>query len=237
MGVPLQFWDAKESRYYNLCTAVAWQKSKISQSEVRAAILVFRSRSRLLSSFVDFSVQRLQRSEKRSQSIRGRGGHFGFSFGQKNTNFVEDVEFLLPVKFRQIPFSGFTEEVKCLRKSDAGSAILVFRLARKLGRGLTESNTTFRKGQGNSIQVSKIFAIYDKAYPIISNIPLTLPAPQKSALVSKICNVHEASLVVDCKSLTRGWISLSLYKVVEDSYILACSQVSSNSVRLSQRSV
>ena len=41
----------------------------------------------------------------------------------------------------------------------------------------------------------------------------------KSTLVSKICNVHdEASLVVDCKSLTLGWISLSLHKVVVDSY-------------------
>ena len=37
-------------------------------------------------------------------------------------------------------------------------------------------------------------------------------------LVSKICNFHDsASLVVDCKSLTLGWISLSLYKVVVDS--------------------
>ena len=42
----------------------------------------------------------------------------------------------------------------------------------------------------------------------------------KSTLVSKICNIHySASLVVDCKSLTLRWISLSLYKVVEDSYI------------------
>ena len=33
-----------------------------------------------------------------------------------------------------------------------------------------------------------------------------------------MCNFHDsASLVVDCKSLTLGWISLSLYKVVVDS--------------------
>ena len=30
----------------------------------------------------------------------------------KNTNLVEDVTMLLPVKFRQIPFSGFREEVE-----------------------------------------------------------------------------------------------------------------------------
>ena len=36
-----------------------------------------------------------------------------------------------------------------------------------------------------------------------------------STSCQKICNVHDsASLVVDCKSLTLGWISLSLYKVV-----------------------
>ena len=34
-------------------------------------------------------------------------------------------------------------------------------------------------------------------------------------LVSKICNVNDLKiLVVDCTSLTLGWISLSLYKVV-----------------------
>ena len=39
--------------------------------------------------------------------------------------------------------------------------------------------------------------------------------------MSKICNIHDsASLIVDCKSLTLGWISLSLYEVVVDSYNL-----------------
>ena len=45
-------------------------------------------------------------------------------------------------------------------------------------------------------------------------------------LVSKICNVHDsASLVVDCKSLTLGWISLSLYKVVVDSIALPTKNI------------
>ena len=47
-----------------------------------------------------------------SQPIRGQGGHLGFPIGPKNTNLVEDVEIYLPVKFRQIPFSGFREKVK-----------------------------------------------------------------------------------------------------------------------------
>ena len=47
-----------------------------------------------------------------SQPIRGQGGHLIFPNGPKNTNLVEDVEILLPVKFRWIPFSGFRAEVQ-----------------------------------------------------------------------------------------------------------------------------
>ena len=69
---------------------------------------------------------------KMSQPIRGQGGHFVFLIGPKNTNLVEDVEILLPVKFRLIPFSGFRGEVeKCLSESEARAAILFFRSARK----------------------------------------------------------------------------------------------------------
>ena len=47
-----------------------------------------------------------------SQPIRGQGGHLVFPIGPKSTNFVEDVEILLPVKFRRIPLSGFRGEVE-----------------------------------------------------------------------------------------------------------------------------
>ena len=47
-----------------------------------------------------------------SHPIRGQGGHLVFRIGSKNKNLVEDVEFLLPVKFRCILFSGFREEVE-----------------------------------------------------------------------------------------------------------------------------
>ena len=47
-----------------------------------------------------------------SQTIRGQGGHLVFLIGPKNTNLVENVEILLPVKFRWIPFSGFRGEVE-----------------------------------------------------------------------------------------------------------------------------
>ena len=35
-----------------------------------------------------------------SKPIRGHGGHLNFTIGPKNTNLVEGVEILLPVKFR-----------------------------------------------------------------------------------------------------------------------------------------
>ena len=47
-----------------------------------------------------------------SQPIRGQGGHLVFPISPKNTNLVEDVEILLPVKFRWIRFSGFRGEVE-----------------------------------------------------------------------------------------------------------------------------
>ena len=47
-----------------------------------------------------------------SQPIRGQGGQLVFPIGPKNTNLVEDVEILLPVKFRWIPLSGFSGEVE-----------------------------------------------------------------------------------------------------------------------------
>ena len=41
-----------------------------------------------------------------------RTGHFCFLIGPKNTNLVDDIEILLPVKFHWIPFSGFRGEVE-----------------------------------------------------------------------------------------------------------------------------
>ena len=62
----------------------------------------------------------------------GQGGNFYSLFGPKNTNLVEDIKILLPVKFRWILFSGFREKVKiCLSQSEARAAILFFGSARK----------------------------------------------------------------------------------------------------------
>ena len=60
------------------------------------------SSSCFLSSFWKFHTVVLEKKSKMSQPIRGRGGHQAscFLIGTKNTNLVEDVEFLLPVKFQ-----------------------------------------------------------------------------------------------------------------------------------------
>ena len=57
-------------------------------------------RSCFLSSFVEFHSAVSEEKSKMSQPIRGQGGHLVFPIGPKNTNLVEGVEILLPVKFR-----------------------------------------------------------------------------------------------------------------------------------------
>ena len=51
-----------------------------------------------------------------SQSTIGNGYHLVFPIGKKNTNFAEDVEFLLSVTFWHIPLRGF-REVEILKSS------------------------------------------------------------------------------------------------------------------------
>ena len=73
-----------------------------------------------------------------SRPIRSQGGHLVFPMGPKNTNLVEDVEILLPVKFRQIPFSGFRGEVENVSANQRPGRPSYFSYRpekRKLGRG------------------------------------------------------------------------------------------------------
>ena len=69
-------------------------------------------RSCFLSSFLEFRSAVSEKKSKISQPIRGQDGHLVSPIGPKNTNLVEDVEILLPVKFRWIPFSGLRGEVE-----------------------------------------------------------------------------------------------------------------------------
>ena len=73
-----------------------------------------------------------------SQPIRGQGGHLVFTIGPKNTNLVEDVEILFPVKFRWIPFSDFrgeVENVSANQRSGRPSCFSDRSKKHKLGRG------------------------------------------------------------------------------------------------------
>ena len=69
-------------------------------------------KSCFLSSFVKYRSAVSEEKSKMSRPIRGQGGHLVFPIGSKNTNLVEDVKILLPVKFRWIPFSGLRGEVE-----------------------------------------------------------------------------------------------------------------------------
>ena len=55
-------------------------------------------------------LRQIWKKVKISQPIRGQGGHLFFSIGPKNTNLVEDIEILLPVKFRWILFTGVSKK-------------------------------------------------------------------------------------------------------------------------------
>ena len=68
---------------------------------------------------------------KMSQQIRGQCGHLVFPIGPKNINFVEDVEILLLVKFRLIPFIGFREKVEMSQPIRGQGSDLVFPIVQK----------------------------------------------------------------------------------------------------------
>ena len=73
-----------------------------------------------------------------SQPIRGQGSHLVFTTGPKNTNLVENIEILLPVKFRWITFSGFRgkiENVSANQKPRRPSCFSDMTGKHKLGRG------------------------------------------------------------------------------------------------------
>ena len=115
----------------------------LNKSEARAAILFFQSAPKhklgrgswdLASCQVSLnSVQQFQtRSGKcLNQSDARGGGHLVFSDRPENTNLVEDVEILLPVKFRWIPISAFRGEVENASTNQRPGGHHVFRLARK----------------------------------------------------------------------------------------------------------
>ena len=53
-----------------------------------------------LSSCLEVHSAVSEEKSKMPQPIRGQGGHLLFPIGPKNTNLIEDVKILLPVRFR-----------------------------------------------------------------------------------------------------------------------------------------
>ena len=66
-----------------------------------------------------------------SQPIRGQGGHLVFPIGRKNTDLVEDVEILLPVKFHWILLGGLKEKSKMSQPIRGQGGHLVFPISTK----------------------------------------------------------------------------------------------------------
>ena len=67
------------------------------------------------------SNQQFRGEDKLSQPIRGHGGHLVFPIRPKNTNLVEDVEILLPVKFCWISVQRFQRRsLKCEKLTTDG---------------------------------------------------------------------------------------------------------------------
>ena len=83
-------------------------------------------RSCFLSSFVEFRSVISEEKSKMSHPIRGQGGNIVFPIGPKNTNLVEDIEILLPVKFCWIALSGFRGEVENVSANQMPGGHLVF---------------------------------------------------------------------------------------------------------------
>ena len=92
-------------------------------------------RSCFLSSFVEFHSAVSEEKLKMSQPIRGQGRHFVFPIGPKNTNLVEDIEILLPVKFCSVVSEEKSKMSQPIR-GQGGHFVFSNRVEKhKLGRG------------------------------------------------------------------------------------------------------
>ena len=65
-----------------------------------------------------------------SQQIRNQGGHLIFPIGRKNTNFVEEVQILFPVKFIEFR-SAVSEKSKMSQPIRGQDSHLVFSIGPK----------------------------------------------------------------------------------------------------------
>ena len=61
----------------------------------------------------------------------GQGGHYCLMIGPKNTNLVEDIEILHPIKFRWITFTVSEEKLKMSQPIRGQGGHLVFQISQK----------------------------------------------------------------------------------------------------------
>ena len=81
------------------------------------------------------------------QPIRGLGGHFVFPIGPKNTNFVENIDILLPVKFVEF----------CSAVSEEKSKMCLVNDGRTMDNAWSELSTwAFGSGAQNSLTTKKV---------------------------------------------------------------------------------
>ena len=124
-----------------------------------------------------------------SQPMRGPCGHVVFPISWNNTNLVEAIEILLPVKFLWIPFSGFRGEVENVSTRGQGRH-LVFRIRLKNTNlvedveillpvkchwipfsGFREVENVSARGQGHHL----VFRIRLKNTNLVEDIEILLP--------------------------------------------------------------
>ena len=157
-----------------------------------------------------------------SQPIRGQGGHLVFPIGLKNTNLVEGVEILLPIKFRWIPFSGFRGEVENVSANQRPGRPFCFSdrpEKHKLGRGCwylascqvsLNSVQRFQKRRRKCLSRSEaraailFFPIGPKNTNLVEGVEILLPVKFRWILFSGFREVENVK-VNDLRRRTDGW--------------------------------
>ena len=106
----VEFSSAVSEKKLKMCQPIRGQGGHLFfRSAQKTHTLKMTLRSCFLSIFIAFRSAVLEEKSKMTQPIRGQGGHLVVPIGPKNTNLVEDIDILLPVKFPWIQFSSFRE--------------------------------------------------------------------------------------------------------------------------------
>ena len=107
-----------------------------------------------------------------SQPIGARDGHLVFQIVSKNTNLVEDIEILLPVKFRWILLSGFRGEVKNVKVND----------------GRTDGRRTMYAFGSGALKINVNFSV---SWPVVlSSKHVSIILLRKYDIISQLCHSY-----------------------------------------------